>query len=139
MNNSFIESPSASPSGSCCGRAKVGSDLDVHELIPLRSFLGDKWKTGMQQRCMICDKCTAWVCRQCSTGANALVPLCPEYTVPRTGDAKGTKVFHACSAKHNLNPNFFPKGITDNSKRRCKRARAHAASGDASEAEDAEE
>ena len=121
MTNPDAEPAHASPNASAA-RATWSPSPDVHELVPLRSVLGDKWKPGMQERCMICDSHTAWVCRQCSVGASSLVPLCPEYTKPKTGAKKGQKIFHMCCGKHALSPDFFPKGRT---KTQTKRKRAN--------------
>ena len=137
MNNPWIESPTASPSASCAARAKSAcDDCDVHELVPLRSVLGDKWKCGAQQRCMLCDSCTTWVCRQCTTGPASLVPLCPETTIPRNGPLKGTKIHHACLGKHQVSPNFFPKGKTTKTQARRKRARQDGADSGSEEVEE---
>ena len=68
------------------------------------------------------NRYTAWVCRQCSTGPTALIPLCPCTTVPKRGEDKGKVIRHDCLAKHCMNPNFFPKGQREKPTR-CKRAR----------------
>ena len=105
------------------------ADGQPHTLVPLRSLLGDDWKKGKQMRCMICNKDTVWVCSCCSTGASGLVPICPEYSIPRKGPNKGLKVMHACSHKHRMMPSFFPKGRcrTGGS---CKRQRSPEADAD---------
>lgn len=86
------------------------ADGAPHTLVPLRSILGDNWKKGKQMRCMVCNHDTVWVCGCCSSGADALVPICPEYTIPRKGPNKGNKVMHSCVHKHRSAPLFFPKG-----------------------------
>ena len=81
---------------------------------------GLKWKQGMQQRCVCCNKHTSWVCMTCTTGPTGLVPVCPETTVARNGKNKGQQVHHVCNARHSLNPTFMPKG---KGSQRAKRAR----------------
>ena len=63
-----------------------------------------------QQRCIMCNRKTAWCCATCTQGPMALVPLCPEVTIPRKGPGKGSQIFHRCLCKHRSDPTFFPKG-----------------------------
>ena len=102
------------------------ADGAPHTLVPLRSILGDDWKKGKQMRCMMCNKDTVWVCGCCSTGADGLVPICPEYSIPRKGPNRGNKVMHPCLHKHRAAPLFFPKGRCQGGGS-CKRQRSPAA------------
>ena len=109
-----------------------------HHLVSLRSFLGDKWKSGMQRRCTLCDKETSWVCSTCSTDANNLFYLCPETTIPRKGALKGVPQQHPCLCKHRRMPSWVPpRAAKGGGKRRRKKAAAAGEGGE--EGEEGEE
>ncbi|KAL1524128.1 hypothetical protein AB1Y20_019037 [Prymnesium parvum] len=95
---------SASPAASTC------SDGEAHLLVPLRQVEDLRVKKGQQERCIICNLHTSWVCSTCTTGPLALVPICPHTTVARKGQRKGETIFHPCLGKHRVNPAFFLRG-----------------------------
>ena len=74
VNNIFLDgAAAASPKAASPPNATTASlpsassaCCDEHVLVPLRSILGDKWKKGMQRRCMICGADTTWVCSACT-------------------------------------------------------------------------
>ena len=108
-------SPSSVSSHSPC-------DNLTHVLAPLRSLEG--YDGGMQQRCVMCNKPQAWYCVTCTKSVDSIVPVCPEFTVPRKGENRGEKVYHPCLARHCLNPSFFPKGRVSATKK-AKRAKSN--------------
>ena len=131
MHNSFLDSdqsPRKSPSSGrdspgACSPCGGGSE---HNLIPLR-FVPD-YAGGRQQRCIICNKKTSFVCGGCTTSPFALVPLCPCETKAKKDSGNVTKgqiVKHACLGRHRENPALRP-GYRG---RKAKRARAAATDG----------
>ena len=86
------------------------ADGQPHLLTHMRNIEGLQWKPGKHTNCEICNASTVWVCATCTTGANGLVPICPEVTVPKCGKNKGQKVEHPCLGKHRCQPNFRPRG-----------------------------
>lgn len=120
QNPDASASSGESPERSARASPTMMPDGDVHMLTPLKHVPGLAWKKGMQQRCVMCNHHTVWVCATCTTGPTGLVPLCPESTVVRKGDAKGQTHHHPCLHKHMCNPTFMPKGRAT---RKAKRAR----------------
>lgn len=113
INNPKIVPPSglmkSSPS---CGRSSPGgsSDGEHHFLTPLKQLDDVDWTPGMQQRCVMCNKHTEWFCSTCTVDKSSLVPVCPEYTKPRTGRHAGQQIYHKCLSQHRSNPHYFSKG-----------------------------
>ena len=122
VTNVFVEAPSPAKSPTT-GKASPCDDNGCeHHLVSLRSFLGDKWKSGMQRRCTLCDKETSWVCGTCSTGPLDLFYLCPETTIPRKGALKGHVQHHECLCKPRRLPSWVPpRAAKGCGKRRRKR------------------
>ena len=108
VTNVFIEAPSPAKSPTTGKASPCDDNGCAHHLVSLRSFLGDKWKSGMQRRCTLCDKETTWVCGTCSTGPLDLFYLCPETTIPRKGALKGVVQHHECLCKHRRMPSWVP-------------------------------
>ena len=119
MNNPQVSPPkeaTSSPSGRM--PAAHAPDGNTHLLAPLKSIEGLAWKPGMQMRCVCCNHHTAWVCATCTTGPQALVPLCPQSTTVRKGKHKGeVRRNHVCLDKHRCNPTFQPRGKRSGAKR----------------------
>ena len=123
MHNHFLDgaappSPTGPPPASRASSGTASPEGCQHVLVPLRSVPGvHKAKKGSkQERCAMCNKHTSWVCALCTTGANALVPLCPETS--RSRKKPGTVTHHACLEKHRANPAVFPKGKRAKAKRK---------------------
>ena len=76
----------------------------------------------MQQRCVMCNSHTTWVCGDCSTGPTCLVPLCPEATRPRKGNDRGKTIYHPCLGKHQCFPTYLPKGKHEGRNKRARNA-----------------
>ena len=106
-NSSSPPKPAArSPEGAC-------PDGLHHRLMRLADVEGVDPKSGKgtrQERCIMCNKHTVWVCATCTESCNALVPVCPEVSRPRKGELRGCTIHHPCLGQHRCNPNFFPKG-----------------------------
>jgi len=125
VTNVFVEPASPAKSPTTGKASPCDDDGCQHHLVSLRSFLGDKWKSGMQRRCTLCDKETTWVCATCSTDANNLFYLCPETTIPRKGALKGVTQHHMCLCKHRRMPSWVPpRAAKGCGKRRRKKAAA---------------
>ena len=125
MNNPKVAPPSP-PKGTPSSRrgsppSHVGSDGEPHVLARLKDMEGYTSKR-LQQRCVMCNKDTAWYCTTCSDGPNSLVPVHPEFTLGRRHH-NGERISHPCLGQHRCNPSFFPKGKRGG-KRRAKRVRA---------------
>ena len=108
MHNSFLQAPTGSPRAPpSAGRGSPSSCDDCdHELVhisEIKNFSGYK-----QQRCMLCNAPTIWCCRDCTSGALSLFPLCPKETRPKRGQNKGKVIKHQCLCKHRANPFFIP-------------------------------
>jgi hypothetical protein len=111
---------SRSPEGAC-------PDGQHHRLMRLGDVEGVDPKSGKgtrQERCIMCNKHTVWVCATCTEGAHALVPVCPEITRPRKGELRGCTIHHPCLGQHRCNPLFFPKGKRASGGKRKKAAAA---------------
>jgi hypothetical protein len=74
---------------------------------------------------MLCNAPTIWCCRDCTSGALSLFPLCPKETRPKRGQNKGKVIKHQCLCKHRANPFFIP----DRRRKGAKRARAAGTAG----------
>lgn len=112
MHNHFLEqSPSSSRASPSSGRSSPQSPSDIcahHALIPLKAVKGfSGWR---QQRCILCNNMTTWVCQECTAGPLALVPICAEKTYVRSGADKGKYIRHGCLQRHRDNPALLPSG-----------------------------
>ena len=122
MQNPSIDAPVYKSPQSARASPRGSPDGCRHQLIPLRNVEGIKWKNGMQQRCVMCNSHTTWVCGDCSTGPTCLVPLCPEATRPRKGNDRGKTIYHPCHGKHQCWPTYFPKGKREGRNKRARNA-----------------
>lgn len=125
MNNPDAESPTTDSSPSNGRKSPAdSSEAGDHHLMHLKHVEGITWKPGLQQRCVMCNAKTVWVCAECSDGPTALVPLCSQYTCSRAKGEKGSVTQHKCLELHSCRPSFFPRGgKTPAAKCGCKRSR----------------
>ena len=127
MNNPHAEAPTnkKSQSNKRAPASPADSDGCTHTLVPLRSLRFIEWRTGKQMKCILCNADTTWVCSECTTGPDELVPICPEVTIARKDGprySKGDRIEHPCLGRHRCNPSFFPQSCKKS--KTCKRARA---------------
>ena len=104
----------------------AGTECEAHELVKITSL--KDYHGGKQQRCIICDSKTIWCCATCTTGAFALVPMCPEATRWR-----GMGLTHHCLQRHRENPARLPRR---RGQRGAKRPRAEAEGGRGNDSDD---
>ena len=118
LEKAKLPSPPGSSRASTASPTLCACDHAGHVLVPLRTIAGvaKAAKGSKQERCVICNKDTSWVCATCTNGPQSLVPVCPETTKGR-GKHAGVVTHHSCLDKHRCHPCIFPKGKAPRAKR----------------------